>query len=129
MKIHHIGYLVKDIKKAISRFEDLGFAVTSEVFSDATRGVDICFLGRDGYRIELVSPNRPDSDVAGLRKKIGNTPYHICYEVENLEAAIEDLRSKKYVVTKAPEAAVAFGGKRVCFLVNAQIGLIELLEV
>ena len=56
LTIHHIGYLVKKIVPAIRSFEALGFQVAREVTRDDIREVDICFLEKDGYRVELVSP-------------------------------------------------------------------------
>ena len=128
MKIHHIGYFVKSIEKGQKTFLDMGYEVEKECVHDEYRGIDIVFLVKDGYRVELVSPYTKDSVVYELRKKLGNSPYHICYEVENLEAAIEKLTAQRFVVTQEPHEAVAIDGRRVCFLVHGQIGIIELVE-
>ena len=77
LTIHHIGYLVKKIVPAIRNFEALGFQVVREVTRDDIREVDICFLEKDGYRVELVSPYSATSVVAGLLKKYKNCPYHM----------------------------------------------------
>ncbi len=62
------------------------------------------------------------------RKKIGNSPYHICYEVDNLENAIEELGQKRFVLWEEPQIAPAIDDRRVAVLVNGQMGMIELLE-
>lgn len=128
MKIDHIGYLVKNIGKAKSVFCALGFQPVSEVCRDEYRDVDICFLEKDGYTIELVSPFSDDSVVADLIKKVKNMPYHICYEVSDLSSGIADLRKEGFVPIGEPAPAPAFGMRRVCFLQSARIGMIELLE-
>lgn len=128
MKIHHIGYLVKSIEKSKSLFLSLGYDLEQDTVYDEFRKVDICFLIKDGYRIELVSPKDSSSVVGELRKKIGNSPYHICYEVESLEDAVAALAEKRFVVWDEPHEAPAFNGKKVVFLVNGQIGMIELVE-
>ena len=92
LTIHHIGYLVKKIVPAIRSFEALGFQVAREVTRDDIREVDICFLEKDGYRVELVSPYSATSVVAGLLKKYKNCPYHICYETSHFEEALEELK-------------------------------------
>ena len=74
LKIHHIGYLVKDIKKALSSFQDLGFSIAQETVFDSIRKVNICFLEKDGYTIELVSPTDSTSVVTNLLKKYKNSP-------------------------------------------------------
>lgn len=58
MNIHHIGYLVKKGPKAQAAFEALGYIAEGEWTHDEIRKVDILFLQKDGYRIELVSPMR-----------------------------------------------------------------------
>ena len=128
MKIHHIGYFVKSIEKGTKTFLDMGYEIEQECVHDEYRGIDIVFLVKDGYRVELVSPYTKDSVVYELRKKMGNSPYHICYEVENLESEIERLSEQRFVVTQEPHEAVAIDGHRVCFLVHGQIGIIELVE-
>ena len=128
MTIHHIGYLVKKLDRARRTFEALGYGVEQETIRDESRKVDIVFLSKDGYRIELVSPYAPDSVVAGLLARTGNSPYHVCYEVVDLDAEIERLRDARYVVSSEPAPAPACGGARVAFLVHPYLGMVELLE-
>ena len=92
MNIHHIGYLVKKGPKAQAAFEALGYIAEGEWTHDEIRKVDILFLQKDGYRIELVSPYAPDSVVSGLIKTYKNAPYHLCYEAENFEKELADYR-------------------------------------
>ena len=97
LKIHHIGYLVKKIEKAKKTFEVLGYHIEQDTVYDEIRKVDICFLIKDGYRVELVSPVSADSVVSGLLKKYKNTPYHICYEAEDPEEACQELTSNGFI--------------------------------
>ena len=69
MKIHHIGYLVRKIDRAIQEFGDLGYQVLQETVYDDYRQVQICFMEKDGYVIELVSPTTKTSVVRDLLKK------------------------------------------------------------
>ena len=128
MTIHHIGYLVKKLDRARLAFEALGYGVEQETIRDEFRKVDIVFLSKDGYRIELVSPYDSTSVVAGLLVRTGNAPYHVCYEVTDLDAEIERLRDARYVVSSEPAPAPACGGARVAFLVHPYLGMVELLE-
>ena len=129
LTIHHIGYLVKKIVPAIRSFEALGFQVAREVTRDDIREVDICFLEKDGYRVELVSPYSATSVVAGLLKKYKNCPYHICYETSHFEEALEELTSHGYVMMGSPTPAPAIDQYPVVFLMNASLGMIELLDL
>ena len=128
MQIHHIGYLVKKIDRAIFAFEQLGWVIECNTVYDAYRAIDICFMIKDGYRVELVSPKRKDSVVYELQKKCGNSPYHICYMCDNLAEKCEELCGRGYVKYAEPREAVAFSNKRVCFLIHPYLGMIELLE-
>ncbi len=128
MTIHHIGYLVKKLERARTACEALGYGVERETVRDEFRKVDIVFLEKDGYRVELVSPYDSASVVAGLLTRTGNSPYHVCYEVDDLDAEIAHLRDARYVLSGDPAPAPACGGARVAFLVHPYLGMVELLQ-
>ncbi len=134
MKIHHIGYFVRDIKKAVDNFNHLGFKPTSEVVFDEKRVCDISFISNGGYVIELIQPKDKTSYVYSLSKKYKNSPYHICYEVNNLEKSIDELCSYGYKLVQVPSTAPAISmlspgvSARVAFLYNLNLGLIELVD-
>lgn len=92
MRVHHVGYLVKRIERAEEIFSTLGYGRVTQTVLDPIRNVDISFWEKDGYVIELVCPKSEDSVVAGLIKKYKNTPYHICYESDDLESDMELLK-------------------------------------
>lgn len=127
MKVHHIGYLVKNMNEAIEEFGQLGFK-EGPVVRDEYRGIDICFTENEGYCVELISPYCEDSTVSGLIKKYKNSPYHLCYISDNLEKEVEELAAKGYVQMGEPKEAPAIDGRRVVFMMNGSIGLIEIVE-
>lgn len=130
MKIHHIGYLVKDIEKSEEQFLALGYKVEKAASFDKYRKVDIEFLNKDGYRIELVEPIGNDSPIYPLLKKFRNSPYHICYMTDDLDKSVKDLIENHYVVMQEPQLApcIGKGDKQVAFLMSSNIGIVELLE-
>lgn len=128
LSVHHIGYLVKKIEKAKQTFLALGYSIEQDIVYDDIRKVAICFLIRDGYRIELVSPVQEDSVVSGLIKRYKNSPYHICYEADDFEAALAWLTADGFIAVDTPTPAPALGGRDVIFLSNASIGMIELIR-
>ena len=91
MTIHHIGYLVDSIENAASEFEKLGFLRTGEVVQDSLRDIYILLLSNAGQIVELVQPICDSSPVYTLRKRYRNSPYHICYETENIQGTIEKM--------------------------------------
>jgi len=128
MTVHHIGYLVKKLDKARESFAVLGFTPTTEPVYDEARDVDIQFLSNGAYCVELVSPKSPGSVVAELIKTYKNAPYHLCYNTEDFDAELASLEASGFTRMGEPAAAPAIGGKRVCFLYSARIGMIEILE-
>lgn len=128
MKVHHIGYLAGNLKKSVEAFQKLGYQVLSEIIHDTIRLVDICFMGLDGYTIELVSPYDRNSVVSGIAKKYRNMPYHICYEADDFLEGIKSLELNGFTRMDEPCPAPAIGGRNVCFLMSARIGIVEILE-
>ena len=88
MRIHHIGYLVDDIENAAIQFEHLGFSRIGKSTHDSSREVYILLLDNAGIMVDLVQPTSEQSPIYGLRKRYRNSPYHICYETENISATI-----------------------------------------
>ncbi|MGI5090957.1 VOC family protein [Treponema socranskii] len=130
MTFHHIGIACYDIEKSSQFYLAQGYKKTETVY-DPIQNVNICFcenLTGTGICVELISPKDDTSPVNKNLHKNGVSPYHICYETENLEKSILELKKQKFLVVTRPAPAVAFGGRRVCFLFNKAVGLIELVE-
>lgn len=129
MKIDHIGYAVKRIDRAINAFQGLGFKF-GPVIDDTDRNVKLVFGDKDGYQIELVAPldKKQESPVDQYLSNAVGIPYHICYETENLDAKIDELVKQGYKVVIEPRPAIAFGGRRVVFIMNIGFGLMEIVE-
>lgn len=128
MTVHHIGYLVKNIDKAVVRFQSLGFESVSETVYDSLRKVNICFMKNGGYVIELVSPAAPDSVVSSLIKQYRNCPYHLCYLSNDFDKECEELLDRGFTSIGEPQPALAIENRRVGFFVNAYIGIIEVVD-
>lgn len=128
MKVHHIGYAVPDVEKAMMEFAALGWKVCSETTDDLSRLVRIVFMEHDGYQIELVAPLSPESPIHKTLQKGSGTPYHICYEVENLELAEAELKKARFIPFKKAAVAPAIQRCRVEFMYAKHNGIIELVE-
>lgn len=129
MKIDHIGYAVKRIDRAIAAFQKLGY-VFKPVVDDTDRNVQLAFGVKNGYRIELVAPldKRVESPIDQYLSHAVGMPYHICYESKDLDKEVEELKSQGYKVVIEPRPAVAFGNRRVVFMMNIGFGLMEIVE-
>ena len=97
LTVDHIGYAVKNISKAISEFEKLGFEF-EDIIDDKDRNIFICFGNNGSYRIELVSPidKEKPSPVDTYISNVGPTAYHICYKSSDLEGDISELERQGF---------------------------------
>lgn len=128
MIVHHIGYLVKRIETAIESFKVLGYSLIIASTWDESRQANICFLENNGYCVELICPSK-ESSLYPLLKQYNNAPYHICYVCSNLEEMIRTLKKQKFMMFREPAPAPVIGDNvRVAFLINARVGMIELVE-
>ena len=128
MKINHIGYLVKNLDKSLNAFLKLGYKIKQKTILDEYRQIKICFIEKNGYVIELVTPISKTSVVSKLIKKIGNSAYHICYETDDILSEMKNLENSGYILCSELHQAIAFQNRRVCFYLNPYLGIIELLE-
>ena len=127
-KIDHIGYLTGDIAATAKAFEKLGYQM-GEIVNDDTQRTRICFLTKaDEVRVELVEPYEDNKTMQKLLTKRGVTPYHTCYEVEDVDREYEQLIQEDWTALFKPVAAPAFGNRKICYFWNAEIGFIELVN-
>lgn len=132
MVMHHIGVAVADIKKSILQFRGLGWKYNGEIIKDISRNVELAFLKRYDTNVvlELVASINEKSSVYNMIQTMKNvsTPYYICYEVNDIDKTIDILKTRKYILIEKTKPAVAFDNRRVAFMLNREVGLIELLE-
>ena len=119
MKLHHVGIVVDDIESGIQRYKALfGFVPVSEVVDDPIQKVSVVLLSNpesDGAPIELIAPLTDDSPVSNILK--GNLRlYHLCFLVDNIEEALQNLRSNGAIIISGPVPAELFEGKRIAFV-------------
>ena len=128
MKIHHVGYLAKSIDKTRKKFLELVYEIERPVKYDEIRQINIEFLINGDYRVELIQPMSEESPMFPLLKRFKNSPYHFCYEVEDLDASVKELSDKGYTVIQEPEIAPCIDDRKVVFLNNISMGIIELVQ-
>jgi len=128
VKIHHFGFLCKDIEKSLSAFQELGMKFKFKTV-DELRQIEIVFLkSESGELIELISPISEDSVVGNLLKKHNNSFYHLGFLTNDLFHQVRELEKKGFILVIPPEESVAFNHHKVAFLFNQYLGIIELVE-
>lgn len=127
-KFHHIGVAVFDIDTTAKLYLDAGYSRTASVL-DPIQDINICFLTKVGMpMIELLEALDSSSPVNRILKSVGVSPYHFCYVVPDMDDALSRLRKMRFVMVSNPVKACALNNRRVCFMYNKNVGLIELLE-
>ena len=92
-----------------------------------TAHVQFLRLTSDTVYLELVAPDGPASKLANAVKRGGGLN-HLCYTCGPLEAAIEALEATGMKLISEPQPGVAFGGRRICWLLGQEPVPIELVE-
>jgi len=130
MEFDHIGVFVHDIAAGHDALSDIIPIIRrSEVFTDPVIKVKVQFLfDASGVCYELVAPFGEGNPVDGILKSRRNILNHVAYRTPDLDATLDDLRSKGGFPLNEPTPAVAFGGKRVVFLMTGLNFIIELIE-
>jgi len=128
LEFHHVGVACFDIEETCSFYEKMGYE-RSETIIDTLQNIKICFLSNDHLPvIELLAPVDEKSPVNRILKSVGVSPYHFCYEVNDIETAIKEMRKEHFMIVSRPIPACAMENKKVCFLYSKVVGLIELVE-
>ena len=134
-RLLHVGVAVPEIDAATSMFATLfGSRVTSGPFDDPIQKVTVNFLTQtdtpacDAAEIELISPLTADAPIQSMLNKTGGGAYHLCFETNDMEAALAHVRQQKCLVVSAPAPAVAFEGRRIAWFYTPSRLLVELVE-
>ncbi len=129
MKLHHIGFVVKDLSSTLNTFESvLGLKPVSKPFLDKVQQVNEIFLKIEPTLIQLFEPVSQDSPVGNFLRKHGEKLHHLCFEVENLEQTLKGLKAKGINIIWEPFKG--FDNRKVAFIDPQQLRglLVELVE-
>jgi methylmalonyl-CoA/ethylmalonyl-CoA epimerase len=129
IRFHHVGVVVQDIAEHVSHLsETYGWAHMSEIYTDPVQKVRVAFVNIGNQaQIELIEPLGEDSPVQNALRKGGGL-HHVCYEVDDIEAAVKRTWENGAVVIREPVPAVAFHGRRIAFVFGKDRTLTEFVE-
>jgi LAO/AO transport system kinase len=128
--LDHLGVAVRSVEERIGLYRDLlglALAGVEEVEGEKVR---VAMLPAGRTRIELVEPTSSDSSVARFIERRGEGIHHICFEVDDLTAAMARFR-KAGLVPAGEEERAGAEGSRIAFIHPKGTGgiLIELREI
>lgn len=113
--LDHVAIAVKDLDAAIAVYRDaLGLELT-EIEEVPEQQVKVAIFGHGNGRIELICPTVKDSGVARFLEKRGEGLHHVCVEVEDLDAAMTELKKRGApLIDETPK--IGAGGAKVAFV-------------
>jgi methylmalonyl-CoA epimerase len=91
--VHHVGFAVGDLEAAIVAYADLLGATLEHRSVVADQGVEAASLRVGSSRIELLAPTSEDTPVGRFLAKRGEGMHHVAYEVDDVAAALDELRA------------------------------------
>lgn len=127
-RIEHIAIAVDSMGKSMDLFRDVfGLGVEYEEQIGQTK---LAMLPVGETYVELLEGQGPDSGVTKWIAEKGSGLFHICFEVEDIDAAIAELKQKG-IKLRDETPRTGHGGSRIAFLDPACTGnvLIELAEL
>ena len=129
-RIDHIAIVVEDIDASLDFWEDaLGLEV-SHIEEAPDQESIVAFLPSGQSEVELVEPTSRVSGVARYLTKRGPGMHHICFEVDDIQAALARLkRHGVQLINEQP--TIGTGGKKIAFVHPKSTSgvLVELYEL
>src|SRR5437868_4852485 len=116
-RLNHVAIAVKDIAAAARTYRDtLGARVSAQV-PQPDHGVTTVFIELPNTKIELLEPLGTDSPIAKfLERNADGGIHHVCYEVDDIIAARDQLTRAGARVLGGGEPKIGAHGKPVLFL-------------
>ena len=129
-RLNHVGIATPSIEASIETYRTfLGATRIGEPFDLSAQGVRVCFIDTPNTQIELIEPFDDTSPIAGfLAKNPAGGQHHICFEVPDLQVAVDELQAKGARVLGEPR--IGAHGTLIVFIHPRDMGgvLIELME-
>ena len=131
-KLNHVGVATPSIEQSVALYRDvLGATRIGEKFAMPEQGVWVCFVDLPNSQIELIEPHGETSPLKGfLEKNPAGGQHHICFEVEDIIAARDDMQAKGATVLNGGTPRIGAHGTPVIFVHPKNMGgvLVELME-
>jgi methylmalonyl-CoA/ethylmalonyl-CoA epimerase len=115
LKIDHLGVAVKSIDEGKNFWTEVlglnfeGFETVEE------QKVTTAFFPVGESEVELLESTAPDGPIAKYLEKKGEGIQHVAFRVENIEAALEELKQKNIrLIDEKPRRGA--GGAKIAFL-------------
>jgi methylmalonyl-CoA/ethylmalonyl-CoA epimerase len=131
LEFHHLGLACRTFAAEQKALESVGYQMEGPLYDDPGLGIQCRFLispeAKEAPRLELIVA-LPGSTVLDPWLQQGIKIYHMAFQTADLNQEIERLKASRAKVIIPPTPAVAFGGKRVSFVMLPNLLLSEFIE-
>jgi len=116
-RLNHVAIAVPDLAAAADQYRGTLGATVGAPQDEPDHGVTVIFIELPNTKIELLYPLGDNSPIAGfLEKNPAGGIHHICYEVEDILAARDQLKAAGARVLGDGNPKIGAHGKPVLFL-------------
>ena len=116
-RLNHVAIAVKDLAAASAVYKDALGATITKPLPQPEHGVTVVFITLPNTKIELLEPLGEGSPIAKfLEKSPDGGIHHVCYEVDDIIAARDRLKSQGAPVLGDGTPKIGAHGKPVLFL-------------
>lgn len=116
-RLNHVAIAVKDLDAATAVYRDTLGAKVTEPLPQPEHGVTVVFVELPNSKVELMSPLGDNSTIQGfVDKNPAGGIHHVCYEVEDIIAARDQMKAAGARVLGTGEPKIGAHGKPVIFL-------------
>ena len=123
MRLHHVGYVVREIEAYAAGIPGLAFA---RAVDDPLQHARLALYDAGGTWVELIQPEGPDAFTWAHLERCGEGMHHICYEGAD-EAGVEALIAEhRMLKIRGPIHAPLFD-RPVLFAMTRKKAIVEFL--
>jgi methylmalonyl-CoA/ethylmalonyl-CoA epimerase len=116
-RLNHVAIAVKDLAAATAVYRNALGAVVTDPLPQPEHGVTVVFITLPNTKIELLEPLGENSPIAKfLEKSPDGGIHHVCYEVDDILAARDQLKAQGARVLGDGNPRIGAHGKPVLFL-------------
>ncbi|MGN6401232.1 MAG: methylmalonyl-CoA epimerase [Flavisolibacter sp.] len=115
LKVEHIGIAVRSLSESVPLFEKLLNAVCYKIETVDSEKVNTAFFQKGETKIELLESSNEDGVIQKFIDKKGEGLHHIAFEVADIKAEMERLKSEGFILLNEEPKSGA-DNKLVCFL-------------
>ncbi len=113
--IDHIGIAVKEIAQAEKFYSDILGIEVKGLETVADQKVNVAFIPITDSEVELLESTDPDGPIARYIASRGEGIQHIAFRVEDIDAALQELKEKGVRLIDN-EARHGAGGAKIAFI-------------